>query len=140
MYWYSFSSTIEIFFCGHNTFSRFFLNSKWIFSQVIFISRTFPELLKFQDISRTWKMNLLFSRFCRTRGNPVVPIVFDGADYEHDLIHIVDFLDSKDLADYSRPCRKKNIMIICSRKRNIALDQRTSESQNCFNSLCKWFV
>jgi len=33
------------------------------FSQAIFY-RTFPDVLKFQDISRTWKMNLLFSRMC----------------------------------------------------------------------------
>jgi len=35
------------------------------------ISKTFPDLIKFKDISRTWKMNLLFSRFSRMHGNPV---------------------------------------------------------------------
>jgi len=33
------------------------------------ISRTFPDLVKFKDISRTWKMNL-FSWFPRRVGNP----------------------------------------------------------------------
>ena len=28
------------------------------------ISRTFPNFVKFKNISRTWKMNLLFSRIC----------------------------------------------------------------------------
>jgi len=26
-------------------------------------SRTFPDFVKFKDLSRIWKMNLLFSRF-----------------------------------------------------------------------------
>jgi len=34
--------------------------------------RTFPDFVKFEDISRTWKMNLLFSRFSRTRVNLVM--------------------------------------------------------------------
>ena len=34
------------------------------------ISRTFPDFVKFRDISRTSKMNLLLSRFSRRHGNP----------------------------------------------------------------------
>ena len=37
------------------------------FSQAIL----FPNVVKFKDISRTWKVKLFFSRFSRTRGNPV---------------------------------------------------------------------
>jgi len=60
----------------------FLLHSKFsstclIFIQVDFFtgnifSRTFPDFAKFNDISRTWKMNLLFSRFSRTHRNPVI--------------------------------------------------------------------
>ena len=34
-------------------------------------SRTFPDFVKLKDIYRTRKINLLFSRISRTRGNPV---------------------------------------------------------------------
>jgi len=37
------------------------------FSKAVFVP---GDCVKFQDISRTWKMNLLFSRFSTTRGNP----------------------------------------------------------------------
>ena len=30
----------------------------------------FPDFVKFKYISKTWKMNLLFSKFSKTRGNP----------------------------------------------------------------------
>jgi len=33
----------------------------------LLLTRVFADSVKFQDISRTWKMNLLFSRM---RGNP----------------------------------------------------------------------
>ena len=55
MYLYSFCSTIEVFFYRHNN------NSQDIFTGNIF-SRTIPDFVKFTDISRTWKRNLLFSR------------------------------------------------------------------------------
>jgi len=47
-------------------FSTGILFSK-IFSKAVF----FPEdFVKFKHIFGTWKMNLLFSRFSTTRGNP----------------------------------------------------------------------
>jgi len=42
------------------------------FSTGNIFSRTFPDFVKFKDISRTWKMNMLFSRFSRMHGNPVI--------------------------------------------------------------------
>ena len=67
MYWYSFSSTIEAFFYRHNIYSQTFLFKVDFFTANI-LSSTIPDLAKFKDISRTWKMNLLFSRMCE---NPV---------------------------------------------------------------------
>ena len=43
--------------------------SKQIFSRQNF-SRSFPDFVKFKDISRPQKMNLLFSRFSRKHRNP----------------------------------------------------------------------
>jgi len=42
-------------------------------------ARIFPDFVKFQNISRTWKINLLFSRFSWTHGNPAVWYIY------HDL-------------------------------------------------------
>ena len=39
-----------------------------------YFSRTFPDFVKSQDISRTWRINLLFSRFSRMHGNPVITV------------------------------------------------------------------
>jgi len=39
-------------------------------------SSTIPDFVKFNDISRTWKMNLLFSRLSRTSGNPAQCAIF----------------------------------------------------------------
>ena len=61
MYQYSFSSTIEVSSCRHNNYSWAYLFQMEFFSWV-----TFPDFVKFKDISRTWKMNLLFSSFPRT--------------------------------------------------------------------------
>ena len=50
-------------------FTGFFVLSGFIFTGNIF-SRRFPNFIKFKGISKTW--NLLFSRFFRTCGNPVI--------------------------------------------------------------------
>jgi len=51
--------------------------SKWIFFTGNIFSRTFHDIVNFKDISRTWKMNLLFSRM---HGNPVLSTE-GGFDY-----------------------------------------------------------
>jgi len=50
MYWYPFFPTIKVFFYRHNIYSRLFC-SKWIFFTGSTFSRTFPDSVKFQDIS-----------------------------------------------------------------------------------------
>ena len=45
-------------------------NSKSVFFQSQNFSVRFSDFVKFKEIPRTWKMNLLFSRFSRTPGNP----------------------------------------------------------------------
>ena len=57
---------MEMLFSTGILFSQVFY-SKWIFSRAV----SFPgDFVKFKDITSTWKMNLLFSRFSITRGNP----------------------------------------------------------------------
>ena len=72
--------------------------SSGLFCSGNIVSRTFPGhflTLKFQDISRTWKMNLLFSRFSRTRGNPAYILksfweyIFDNNICIQSLLHFV---------------------------------------------------
>ena len=65
MYRYSFSSIIEVFFYMNNIYSRFFFGSKWTY----FTGNVFPEHSLILQNFRTRKMNLIFSRFSRTRGN-----------------------------------------------------------------------
>ena len=84
MYWYSFSSITEVFFYKHNIYSWAFL----FYLVVDFFKgslRTFPDFVKFKDISRACKMNLLFSKFSRTRGNPIIIIIINLMFHSHSL-------------------------------------------------------
>ena len=81
VYWPHYSSTIEVLLFKCNLYLWAFkwtiLLRKYFFQD---ISRTFSDIVKFQDISRTWKKNLLFSRFSRfsrTRGNPVISLIYN---------------------------------------------------------------
>ena len=69
MHYFMVPATKEILFSTGIIFIHF-LNSKWGFSKGSIFSMRFSDFVKFKDISRTGKMNLLYSRFSRTPGNP----------------------------------------------------------------------
>jgi len=72
---------------AYNFFTCFLL--KVIFLTGNIISRTIPNLVKFKDISRTWKMNLLFSKLSRICGNPgtVIRKEFTGSHIRTHIFH-----------------------------------------------------
>ena len=61
---------VLFFFYRYNIYSQAFF-SKWICFHGQYFSRIFPDFVEFQDLSRTWKMNLLFSKFWKFSRNPV---------------------------------------------------------------------
>jgi len=69
---------IFFFFYQHNQsiiFIHWLFYSKWIFSQALFFSRTLSDFVKFTDISKTWRIILLFSKFSNTCENPVLKLI-----------------------------------------------------------------
>ena len=64
---YSCRYSLTFLFCNsYNTRSRSMVPTA---NEILFPTAV-TDFVKFKGISRTWKMNLLFSRFSRTRGNP----------------------------------------------------------------------
>ena len=59
----------KYYFLQVNYLFRFFLSVSF-FKDYVFFSERFSDFVKFKDISRTRQMNLLYSRFSRTCGNP----------------------------------------------------------------------
>ena len=91
------------FFYRHNIYLHIFVLSGFCFTGNIF-SRTFPVhfliFLKFQNISRTWKMNLLFSKFPRTHGDPVssliaVSVVFQTSSKNYSITDWMEVTDNE---------------------------------------------
>jgi len=59
---------LQVFFYMHNNYSQAFCSNWGFFTgNIIFFPGTSPVFIKFKEISRTWKMNLLYSRM---GGNP----------------------------------------------------------------------
>ena len=66
MYQHSFFYSWSFLLQAWYFFIGFFVLSG-LFSQAVFFSWTFPDFLKFMDISSIWKINLLFSRMHENR-------------------------------------------------------------------------